>query len=114
ILSILIGLVTTLVSLGAVAGFVASDLGTVTFARIRRMISPLLSVPHAAAAFGLAFLIAPSGLIMRLISPWLTGFDRPPDLLIINDPMALTMMAGLIVKEIPFLFLVMLAALPQT
>jgi len=114
VLSILIGLVTTLVSLVAVAGFVASDLGTSGFARMRRMISPLLSVPHAAAAFGLAFLIAPSGMIMRLISPWLTGIDRPPDLLIVNDPWALSMMAGLIVKEIPFLFLVTLAALPQT
>jgi putative thiamine transport system permease protein len=113
-LSILIGLVTTLVSLGAVAAFVASDLGTSGFARMRRMISPLLSVPHAAAAFGLAFLIAPSGMLMRLVSPWLTGLDRPPDLLIVNDPMALSMMAGLIVKEIPFLFLVTLAALPQT
>jgi len=114
VLSILIGLVTTLVSLGAVAAFVASDLGTSGFARMRRMISPLLSVPHAAAAFGLAFLIAPSGMIMRLISPWVTGLDRPPDLLIVNDPLALSMMAGLIVKEIPFLFLVTLAALPQT
>tara|TARA_R110002020_G_scaffold255539_7_gene469309 strand:+ start:3775 stop:5469 length:1695 start_codon:yes stop_codon:yes gene_type:complete len=114
LLSVLVGLVTTLVSLGAVAGFVASDLGSTGFARIRRMISPLLSVPHAAAAFGLAFLIAPSGMIMRLIWPWLTGLDRPPDLLIVNDPMALSMMAGLIVKEIPFLFLVTLAALPQT
>lgn len=113
-LSVLIGLVTTLVSLGAVAAFVASDLGTPGFARMRRMISPLLSVPHAAAAFGLAFLIAPSGMLMRLVSPWLTGLDRPPDLLIVNDPMALSMMAGLIVKEIPFLFLVTLAALPQT
>ena len=114
LLSILVGLVTTLVALGAVAAFVASDLGTAGFARMRRMISPLLSVPHAAAAFGLAFLIAPSGMLMRLISPWLTGLDRPPDLLIVNDPMALSMMAGLIVKEIPFLFLVTLAALPQT
>ncbi|KGF68537.1 ABC transporter permease [Hoeflea sp. BAL378] len=113
-LAVLVGLVTTLVSLGAVAGFVASDLGSAGFARMRRMISPLLSVPHAAAAFGLAFLIAPSGMIMRLVSPWLTGLDRPPDLLIVNDPMALSMMAGLIVKEIPFLFLVTLAALPQT
>ncbi|MDF1610437.1 ABC transporter permease [Hoeflea sp. YIM 152468] len=114
VLSILIGLVTTLVSLGTVAAFVASDLGTAGFARVRRMISPLLSVPHAAAAFGLAFMIAPSGMIMRLISPWATGLDRPPDLLIVNDPMALSMMAGLIVKEIPFLFLVTLSALPQT
>lgn len=113
-LSVLIGLITTLVALGAVAAFVASDLGTPLFSRVRRMISPLLSVPHAAAAFGLAFLIAPSGMIMRLISPWPTGLDRPPDLLIVNDPMALSMMAGLIVKEIPFLFLVTLAALPQT
>jgi putative thiamine transport system permease protein len=114
LLSILIGLVTTLVSLGTVAAFVASDLGTATFSRVRRLISPLLSVPHAAAAFGLAFMIAPSGMIMRLISPWATGLDRPPDVLIVNDPMALSMMAGLIVKEIPFLFLVTLAALPQT
>lgn len=113
-LSVLVGLVTTLVALGAVAAFVASDLGTPLFSRVRRMISPLLSVPHAATAFGLAFLIAPSGMIMRLISPWSTGLDRPPDLLIVNDPMALSMMAGLIVKEIPFLFLVTLAALPQT
>jgi ABC-type uncharacterized transport system YnjBCD permease subunit len=114
LLSILVGLVTTLISLGTVAAFVASDLGTATFSRVRRLISPLLSVPHAAAAFGLAFMIAPSGMIMRLISPWATGLDRPPDLLIVNDPMALSMMAGLIVKEIPFLFLVTLAALPQT
>ncbi|WP_417433254.1 ABC transporter permease [Hoeflea sp.] len=114
VLSILIGLMTTLVALGAVAAFVASDLGSSGFVRMRRMISPLLSVPHAAAAFGLAFLIAPSGMLMRLVSPWLTGLDRPPDLLIVNDPWALSMMAGLIVKEIPFLFLVTLAALPQT
>lgn len=113
LLSILVGLITTLVSLTAVMLFVAGYLGTPAFARIRQMISPLLSVPHAAAAFGLAFLIAPSGMIMRLLSPWATGVSRPPDLLIVNDPMALSMMAGLIVKEIPFLFLVTLAALPQ-
>jgi hypothetical protein len=41
LLSILIGLVTTLISLGAVAAFVASDLGTATFSRVRRLISPL-------------------------------------------------------------------------
>ena len=84
------------------------------FARIQHLISPLLSVPHAAAAFGLAFLIAPSGFLMRLVSPWLTGNTRPPDWLILNDPLGLSMMAGLIAKEIPFLLLVTLAALPQT
>jgi putative thiamine transport system permease protein len=47
---------------------------------VRRLVAPLLSVPHAAAAVGLAFLIAPSGFLFRLISPDLTGWERPPDL----------------------------------
>lgn len=70
-------------------------------------------MPHAAAAFGLAFLIAPSGLLARLVSPWLTGWQRPPDLLIVQDPAGLAMMLGLVVKEVPFLLLMSLAALPQ-
>ena len=93
--------------------FVASWAGTRAFGRLQHMVSPLLSVPHAAAAFGLAFLVAPAGFLMRLVSPWLTGFARPPDWLIVHDPLGLTMIAGLVVKETPFLFLMMLAALPQ-
>ncbi len=113
LLSVASGLATTAVSLAVVALFVAGWCGTRTFSRVQHLISPLLSVPHAAAAFGLAFLIAPSGMIARIISPQLTGWQRPPDLLIVNDPMGLSMMAGLIVKEIPFLLLITLAALPQ-
>jgi putative thiamine transport system permease protein len=112
-ISLISGLVTTAVALTVVMLFVAGWSGTRIFARIQHLISPLLSVPHAAAAFGLAFLIAPSGMIARLISPELTGWQRPPDILIVNDPMGFSMMAGLIVKEIPFLLLITLAALPQ-
>ena len=68
---------------------------------------------HAAAAFGLAFMIMPSGMIVRLISPELTGWTRPPDVLIIGDPMGFAMMAGLIIKEVPFLLLVTLSAMAQ-
>ena len=107
------GLGTTIISLLVVAGFVAGWSGTPWFRTLQHTISPLLSVPHAAAAFGLAFMIAPSGWLFRLISPELSGLTRPPDLLIINDPAGLTMMAGLVLKEIPFLFLVTLSALPQ-
>lgn len=114
LLSLWTGLGTTLIALIVVILFVAGWANTKWFRTIQHLISPLLSVPHAAAAFGLAFLIAPSGWIMRLISPELTGLTRPPDLLILNDPFALSMMAGLIVKEIPFLLLVTLAALPQS
>ncbi len=50
---------------------------------------------------------------MRWASPGLTGWERPPDLLIVNDPLGLALMAGLILKEVPFLLLMSLAALPQ-
>lgn len=114
LLSLTSGLLTTAASLAIVTLFIAGWSGTPIFRKLQYLVSPLLSVPHAAAAFGLAFLIAPSGWILRILSPELTGFDRPPDLLILNDPLGLSMMAGLIVKETPFLLLVTLAALPQT
>jgi putative thiamine transport system permease protein len=107
------GLLTTVAATAVVGTFVAGFAGTPLFARIQHLVSPLLAVPHAAAAFALAFLVAPSGFLLRLISPEVTGFTRPPDWLLPNDPFALTMNAGLIVKEVPFLFLVTLAALPQ-
>lgn len=107
------GLVTTLVSLIVVFCFLAGFSGSRFDRWIRRMISPLLSLPHAAAAFGLAFLITPAGLIARWISPALSGWQRPPDLMIGQDAWGLSLMAGLIVKEIPFLLLMALAALPQ-
>ncbi|MCB1384839.1 MAG: ABC transporter permease subunit [Nitratireductor sp.] len=113
LVSLATGLVTTAVSLALVLGFFAAWSDTRFFARIQHLVSPLLSIPHAAAAFGFAFMIMPSGWLMRLVSPGLTGITRPPDVLILNDPFGLAMMAGLIVKEIPFLFLMTLAAMPQ-
>ncbi|MCA1493406.1 ABC transporter permease [Sinorhizobium alkalisoli] len=107
------GLATTSISVAIVGTFLAGFAGTPAFSRIQHLVSPLLAVPHAAVAFALAFLIAPSGLLPRLVSPELTGFARPPQWLVPNDPLALSMIAGLVAKEIPFLFLVALAALPQ-
>lgn len=112
LLSLVTGLAATLVSLGITLIFVASYAGTPILSRLQHLLSPLLAVPHAAAAFGLAFLVAPSGYLIRLVAP-IFGIDRPPDLLIPHDPMGLTMIAGLVIKETPFLFLVTLAALPQ-
>lgn len=113
LVSLASGIVTAAVSLAVVAGFAAAFAGSRIFNRIQHAVSPLLSVPHAAAAFGLAFLIAPSGMAARLVSPALTGWMRPPDVLIVHDRLGLAMMAGLIAKEIPFLLLMTLAALPQ-
>jgi putative thiamine transport system permease protein len=114
LLSLVTGLVTTAAAFAIVTLFIAGWLGTRLFSILRQTVSPLLSVPHAAAAFGLAFLIAPSGFLFRLLSGWVTGSERPPDLLIVHDRLGLAMTVGLIVKEIPFLLLMSLAALPQT
>jgi putative thiamine transport system permease protein len=112
-LSITTGLGATLISLIITMMICAAWQGTRAFALIERALSPLLSVPHAAAAFGLAFLIAPSGWVSRAFSPWLTGWTQAPDILITQDPNGFALMAGLIVKEVPFLLLMTLAALGQ-
>ncbi len=108
------GLASALLSLAIVFLFVAGWRGSRPFAWLGAVLAPLLAVPHAAAAFALAFAIAPSGLLSRAVSPWLTGWERPPDLLIVNDQAGLALIAGLVIKEAPFLFLVAVAALPTT
>ncbi|MDR9440322.1 MAG: ABC transporter permease subunit [Halomonas sp.] len=112
-ISLASGLLATAISLAVVLLYLAAATASRLDRWIRRLVSPLLSIPHAAAAFGLAFLIAPSGLVARLASPGLTGWERPPDLLIVQDPWGLSLIAGLVIKEIPFLLLMSLAALPQ-
>jgi len=113
-LSVGTGLISTLVALAITVLMIAAQHDRPGFVAFRRVLSPLLALPHAAAALGLAFLVAPSGWIVRLISPWATGWDTPPDLLILNDPMGIALTLGLVAKEVPFLMLMALAILPQT
>ena len=113
-LSLVTGLGATLLSLAITLLIVAAWQGTRSFRVVTSLLAPLLSLPHAAAAFGLAFLIAPSGWIARAVSPWATGWDRPPDLLIVHDQAGLALIAGLVIKEVPFLMLMTLAALGQS
>ncbi|MEE8144302.1 MAG: ABC transporter permease subunit [Kiloniellales bacterium] len=113
-LTLVSGVLATLVSLLLTIGFVAACHGTPLFARLRRLLAPLLSVPHAALAIGFAFLIAPSGWLARLVSPWATGWQTPPDVPLIQDPYGLALAGGLVLKETPFLLLMTLAALDQS
>lgn len=73
---------------------------------------PLLAVPHAALAVGILFLIAPSGWIARLFSPWLSGWERPPVAWVVPDAAGISLIIGLVVKEFPFLLLAAFAQLP--
>ncbi|MBD3765050.1 MAG: ABC transporter permease subunit [Rhodobacterales bacterium] len=113
-LSVRTGVVAGLVSLGLTVLLLAALATGRGLGWLRRMLSPLLALPHAAAALGLAFLIAPSGWVARMLSPWATGWTAPPDALILNDPGGWSLIAGLVAKEVPFLLLMGLAALPQT
>lgn len=112
-LALWIGPVSALIALLLVSLFTAAASGTRLFGWVTALLRPVLALPHAAAAFGLVYLIAPSGFIMRLVSPDLTGFERPPDWLIVNDPAGFTLLAGLVLKEAPYLFLALSGALPQ-
>lgn len=112
-LSLGTGVASTLLAVALTFLILAAFIGTPRFTRIRRTLAPLLSVPHAAAALGLAFLLAPSGWIARVVSPEITGWTSPPNLLILNDPFGLSLTIGLVAKELPFLLLMALAALPQ-
>jgi putative thiamine transport system permease protein len=77
-----------------------------------KFLSWLLATPHAAFALGLAFLIAPSGWLVRFAALVLP-IETPPDLLIPRDPWGLSLAAGLVLKETPFLFFAGLTALSQ-
>lgn len=81
--------------------------------RLNHLALPLLAMPHLAVGIGLALVLAPSGVLMRLVSPWATGFEQPPDWLIVHDPAGLSLMLGLVIKETCFLIMALMAALAQ-
>jgi putative thiamine transport system permease protein len=103
LLSLWTGLVSTLLAYGFTAWIISSNfIGKRLQAWVKRL--PLmLAVPHAAFAIGLVFLLSPSGWILRLLSPWLTGFEWPPAWLTTQDPFGIGLIIALVAKETPFL-----------
>jgi putative thiamine transport system permease protein len=112
-LSLWTGLLATLLTVILVFGFCSAMHDTPLFRKSQVILSPLLATPHVALAIGLAFLIAPSGWLIRILSPWLTGWTRPPDLAMVNDSLGLALVVGLLIKEVPFVLLMTLSALNQ-
>ncbi|TXH88188.1 MAG: ABC transporter permease [Rhodoferax sp.] len=97
------GLVATVLALGACAAIVGSAFGTPRWTRLQAGLAPLLAVPHAALAIGVLALLAPSGWVLRLLSPWATGWDTPPPWTTTQDPWGVGLVLVLACKEIPFL-----------
>ncbi len=107
------GLVATALSVLLVLGFCAQMQARKPGRIGRALMAPILAAPHAAMAIGVGFLIAPSGWVVRLLSPWLTGWHQPPDLATVQDPYGIALTLGLLVKEVPYLLLMTVTALAQ-
>ena len=112
-LSIATGLISTLLAFVMTLMILAAFFNSVWLTRIEHLLSPILVIPHAAAAIAVGFLIAPSGMFSRLISPWLSGWELAPDGIFPHDPYGISITLGLTLKELPFLLLMALGALAQ-
>ncbi|MEM8951550.1 MAG: ABC transporter permease, partial [Pseudomonadota bacterium] len=112
-LTLLTGIGSTAIAFLLTVLVFASGHGTAAFNRAKRAMTPLLAVPHLAMAVGLAFLLSPSGWIARLISPWPSGWETPPDIGLVQGPFGIALTLGLAIKEMPFLLLMTFAALGQ-
>jgi putative thiamine transport system permease protein len=97
------GLASTLLAWWFSAWLLSHAFGKPWWHTLVRSLSPLLATPHAAFAVGLVFLIAPSGWLLRSVSPWLTGFEQPPQIATSQDAYGLGLIAMLVFKEVPFL-----------
>ena len=113
-LTITAGFGATILSLVMAVGFVTTAARHPALKRFEQALAPLLAAPHAALALGFAFLILPSGWIARIISPELTGWTQPPAIVTVRDMAGLSFMIGLVLKEAPYLVLMILSALNQT
>jgi putative thiamine transport system permease protein len=103
LLSAFTGLAATALSVAITAWALSRTFDSPAWASLIRLLPPMLATPHAAFAIGLAFLVSPSGWILRALSPWATGFDSPPAWLTTQDPWGLGVVAVLVAKEVPFL-----------
>ncbi|WP_395669641.1 ABC transporter permease [Rhodoferax sp.] len=102
-LSLWTGLASTILACALAAWIASVVLVGAGQARWQRWLAPMLAVPHAAFAIGLVALLAPSGWVLRALSPWATGLDAPPPWYTTQDPWGLGLIAALVCKEVPFL-----------
>ncbi|MTI14568.1 ABC transporter permease [Sansalvadorimonas verongulae] len=111
--TLFVGLTATALSLLLTCIFAISCWQTRIWSITSKALAPLLAIPHSALAIGVLFLLAPSGLFSRLLAGPL-DWARPPDVLSVNDPLGLSLIVTLVLKEAPFLCLMLMSAVSQT
>jgi putative thiamine transport system permease protein len=98
-LSLLTGTISTLIAFIGATAIVAGLYGTPLWRRLASLSGLFLALPHLAFAIGFGFLVMPSGWIARL----LLGGETPPNWITTQDPLGLSLIAVLVLKEVPFL-----------
>lgn len=87
--------------------------GLIKSAKWQQVLSPLLSVPHVAFAVGLMLLLSPSGWLIRLVESISGLFPAPPHGWPLPEKSVITVIVILVLKELPFLLLMISAQLKQ-
>jgi putative thiamine transport system permease protein len=75
-----------------------------------RAAGSFMALPHFTFAVGLAFVLAPTGILARLVAPF-AGWSVPPGWVTVQDRFGLMLIAVLVLKEAPFLIWLMWSGL---
>jgi putative thiamine transport system permease protein len=111
-MSLGVGLVSTAAAV-LLAVAITAGLGTRPLSRwLERLAAPLIAVPHITIAVGAAFLLAPSGWLVRLLAAPL-GWAMPPAVPLGPGYDLGVLIAVLVLKETPFLVAVLVTAARQ-
>jgi len=93
--------------------FVLDPTGAASAGWGHRLALAILAVPHAALALGLAFVIAPSGWVMRGLQAIVGAWALPPDWQLFPAESGVALALVLFLKETPFLFFAIVIGLHQ-
>jgi putative thiamine transport system permease protein len=108
-LSLATGLASTTLALLLALAIAAGLYGTIAWDRLQSMAGMSLAIPHLAFAIGFGLLIMPSGLLARL----LVGGQTPPSWMTVQDPYGVSLVMALVLKEVPFLLVMIWAVLAR-
>ncbi|QPG04502.1 ABC transporter permease subunit [Salinimonas marina] len=111
-LSLFTSLLATLIAFIGTVAVLAQFYQCKALARIQHGLSPVLAIPHAAAAIAVAFLLAPSGWAARFTATF-THTVLPDAHSLMYDDYGLAIVLALAIKELPFMLLMALGVLSQ-
>ena len=111
-LSLFTALLSTLIAFVGTVALLAQFYQRKALGVIQHGLSPILAIPHAAAAIAVAFLLAPSGWAARLTAT-VSDSVLPGTHSLMYDNVGLAIVLALAIKELPFMLLMAIGILSQ-